>query len=597
MNRLLIARYRYTALLLGVAIAFAIILGRLSYLHIFEQDRLGRIVERNRQKFEVLQACRGRIVDAHGNLLATTREVIELGVDPQMIQPDHLPKITQLAKILNLPSEELTSKILTKTAVTEGPDGEEIRLIRWQKLADAIDESTYEKVLSLGIKGIYGNRKYERWYPGGSLGAHALGFVNKEGVASGGVEAYMDFYLHGQHGWRESENDGRRKEIAHLRHREVSPHHGLNVELSLDLMIQDVVEQEIRKVVAEYDPDNATVIVSDPATGFILALANYPTFDLNYFFQYPIDTHRNRAVTDLFEPGSTFKIVPAAGALTEGVVELTDKVDCSLSKVEYKGRQLSLPKDHRPMGVLSIEEVITHSSNRGAAHMAMKMGEKKLYDYARAFGFGQPTGFGPGGEVNGVLHPVSKWDGLTISRMPMGHALAATPMQVHYAMSVIANQGVLMQPQIVQRVFDEKGESIASFAPKAKSRVIHTDVAHTVSDLLSKVVSDGTSKRAQVNGFEVAGKSGTSQKIINGKYSQSHHVASFSGFFPASRPQFVITVVVDNAKVKGTAWGSLVAAPIFKNIAESLIKYYALIPPAENKNLIAFKEKYHDRIQ
>lgn len=597
MNRLLIARYRYLFLLMGVGLAFVVILGRLSYLHVFEQERLGRIVERNRQKFEVLQACRGRIVDIHGNILATTREVIELGVDPQMVLADQIDQLPKLAKILNLPTEELKKRILTKTIATEGPDGEEIRLIRWQKLADAIDEGTYDKVLALGLKGVYGNRKYERWYPGGPLAAHVLGFVNKEGTPSGGVEAYMDFYLRGQHGWRESENDGRRREIAHLRHREVVPNHGLNIELSIDLMVQHVVEQALAKVVEEYDADNASIIVSDPATGFILALANYPTFDLNHFFDYPLDYHRNRAVTDLFEPGSTFKIVPASGALTEHLVELTDKVDCSLSKVDYKGRSVPLPKDHRPMGVLSIEEVITHSSNRGAAHMAMKLGEQKLYDYARAFGFGELTGFGPGGEVKGVLHPVSKWDGLTIGRMPMGHALAATPMQVHYAMGVIANQGVLMQPQIVQKVCDEHGDLIATFSPKAKRRTIHTDIAHTISDLLAKSVSDGTSKRAQVTGFEVAGKSGTTQKIIDGKYSQSHHVASFSGFFPASRPQFVITVVVDNAKVKGTAWGSLVAAPVFKNIAESLIKYYAMIPPSKDKNLIALKEKYHDRIQ
>jgi cell division protein FtsI/penicillin-binding protein 2 len=597
MSRLLISRFRYLALLGGIAVAFSVVLGRLAYLHIYEQERLGRIVERNRQKFEVLQACRGSIRDARGNLLATTREVIELGVDPQVLEEEHFDKLPQLAKILNLPLEEVRASALKKTIMVEGPDGEEIRLVRWQKLADAIDEPTYEKILKLGIKGIYGNRKFERWYPGGSLAAHALGFVNKEGVPSGGIEAYMDFYLRGQNGWRESENDGRRREVAHLRSREVKANHGLHVELSIDVMVQHMVEQALTKVIEEYQPDNATVIVSDPVTGFLIGLANYPTFDLNRFFEAPLDAHRNRAITDLFEPGSTFKIVPAAGVLTEQLVDLNEIIDCSINKVEYRGRMVSLPKDHRPMGLLSAEDVIARSSNRGAVHLAMRLGSERLYDYAKAFGFGEFTGFGPVGEVKGVLHPVSKWDVLTISRLPMGHAVAATPMQVHYAMSVIANQGILMEPQIVQRVCDDQGKAIANFSPKPKRRVIRTDVAHTVSDLLVKVVENGTLARAKVNGFEVAGKSGTTQKIIDGKYSQSHHVASCSGFFPASRPQFVITVVVDNPKVKGTGWGSLVAAPVFKAVAESLIKYYAMVPPSQDKNLIALKEKHHDRIR
>lgn len=579
-----------------VVAAFLVLLGRLVYLHVCEKDRLGRIVERNRQKFEVLEASRGNILDCRGNILATTREVIEIGVDPQSIKDEDWSKLPALAAILHQPINELKNAFSRKTIRVEGPDGDEVRLIRWQKIADAADEVTYQAVLDLGIKAVYGNRKFERVYPGGFLAAHVLGFVNKEGVACGGVESFMDFYLRGQHGWRESERDGCRRELAHLRSREVLPMHGLNVELSIDLMVQHTIERALSKVVDTYSPDSATIIVSDPSTGFILGIANVPSYDPNRFFEYSIDDHRNRAITDLFEPGSTFKIVPAAGALSEGLVKLQDVVDCGISHVDYRGKKLHLPKDHRPMGLLTMEQVISKSSNRGAAYMGMQLGPDKLYQYARAFGFGEETGFGFAGEGKGILHSVKDWDGLTITRMPMGHAICATPLQVHYAMSVIANQGVLMQPQIVSRIFDSKSQTIASFTPKAKRRVISTALSHTMSDLLVKVVSEGTSTKANISGFEVAGKSGTSQKIINGKYSNQKHVASFSGYFPASRPRFVITVVVDGAHVDGCAYGSRVAAPVCREVAEELIRYYGLTPPNENKNTIALRNKKNDRI-
>ena len=207
--------------------------------------------------------------------------------------------------------------------------------------------------------------------------------------------------------------------------------------------------------------------------------------------------------------------------------------------------------------------------------MGMKLGSERLYDYVRAFGFGEITGYGPVGEVKGIVHPVNRWDGLTNTRLPMGHALASTPMQVHYAMSVFANQGVLMQPQVVKRVVDQKGDVLAEFQPRVKRRVIRTDIAHAVSNILEKGMNEGEGigKRAAIKGFEMAGKSGTTQKIIEGGYSTESHVSSFSGYFPASRPRFVITVVIDNAKMKECAYGSLFAGPVFKEVAEGLIRY------------------------
>lgn len=597
MSRGFIPYFRFTAIVVLIVGFFCVIFGRLVYLHVWEKDRLGKIVERNRQKFEVLEANRGMILDIKGKILATTREVIELGVDPQLLIDEDFEKIPHLAALIQVPAAIIYDAFIKKTIRIEGSDGLEVRLVRWQKLADAIDENVYQKIKNLGIKAIYGNRKFERIYPGKFLAAHVLGFVNKEGLPSGGIEQFMDFYLRGQHGWRESEKDGSRRELAHLRSREVMPKHGLNVELSIDMMVQHIIEGALERVIEQYHPDNATIIVSDPVTGFILGLANVPTFDPNMFNDYPLDYHRNRAITDIFEPGSTLKVVSAAGALTEGLVSLQDVVDCTISQVEYRGRKVSLPKDHKPMGLLTIEEVMTKSSNRGAVYMGMKLGSERLYEYTRAFGFGELSGYGPVGEVKGIVHPVKNWDGLTITRWPMGHALAATPIQVHYAMSVFANQGVLMQPQIVKRVVDKEGHVLIDFQPHARRRVISTHIAHVVSDVLQKGMNEGIGTKEPIKGFEMAGKSGTTQKIIDGRYSTHSHVSSFAGYFPASRPRFVITVVIDNAKMKGCAYGSIVAKPVFKEVSEALIRYYGLVPPAEESSLMALKEKTYDWVR
>tara|TARA_B100000989_G_C19508162_1_gene457510 strand:- start:1082 stop:1951 length:870 start_codon:yes stop_codon:yes gene_type:complete len=289
-------------------------------------------------------------------------------------------------------------------------------------------------------------------------------------------------------------------------------------------------------------------------------------------------------------------MVPIAAVLNEGLVTLEDTVDCSIQTVEYRGYPVKLPKDHRPFDTLTVHDIITKSSNRGVARLAMLVGNEGLYDYARAFGFGESTGFDGIGEVNGMLHPVQAWDGLTISRMPMGHAVGATPMQVHYATSVIANQGVLMEPQLVRRVFDDAGETVLYFNPHAKRRVIKGETAKKVAGLLADTADSGTAKRASIPGYKVAGKSGTSQKIINKQYSHSHHIASFSGFFPADRPRFVITIVVDDAEVPGTAWGGLVAAPAFKRVAEALIHYYGIQPSEGPNKMFAWKGKRYDSI-
>ena len=598
MSKAFVSTARAALVSSAVAFAFCVLIGRLFYLHVWEQEALLEHVESNRRMVQIIEARRGNVVDNRGNLLATTHTRIDLGVDPQSVRETDREKFTELASLIDQPLEKVIRAIETKTR--KGSDhAQAVSLIKWAYLAKGLDEDTYDKVRELGIKGVYGNRKYSRTYPGGKLAAHVLGYVNYEETPVTGVERFFDYYLRGQDGWRETERDGRRRELAQFRAREVAPADGLNVALSVDLMVQHIVEQEVARLAAEYNPESVSVIVSEPSTGAVMAMANYPTYDPNEFYntkKYPIDSQRNRALTDLIEPGSTFKIVPAAAALNEGIVAPEDIFETGVERVSYKGRSLKLPSDHHTYDSLSMHDIVVKSSNRGAAHLGLILGENRLHDYAEAFGFGEKTGFDLGGEVSGTLHSVKNWDGLTITRLPMGHAVSATPMQIHGAMSVIANKGVLMEPLIAERVFDAAGNDIVHFSPKAKRRVVSTEVAQTVADMLVDVVGkDGTARKAAIDNYSVAGKTGTTQKIVNGKYSRQHHVASFSGFFPANKPALVITVVVDEPQLKGVGYGGSVSAPAFRNIAEACIAYLGIRPSRPDASFLALKHSRYDR--
>ena len=598
MSKAFVSSGRSSLLSFAVACAFCVLFGRLFYLHIWKQEALMDYVESSRKMINILESRRGNIVDTRGNLLATTRTSYNIGVDPQAFSESDEEKLPDLARVLGLPIHELENKVYTKTRMMS-ENSKEVRLIRWVSLLKDADEATHDAVKALQIRAVYGNFSHSRAYPGRELASHVLGYVNKEETAVTGVERFFDYYLRGQDGWRETERDGKRHELAQFRGREMEASDGLNVELCIDQMVQHIVEEEITRIVSVYEPKGVSIIVSEPATGSVLSMANYPTYDPNEFYntnKYPISHQRNRALTDAFEPGSTFKIVPAAATLNEGVARPSDIFQTGAKRVSYRGRTLSLPDDHKDYDKLSMHDIVVKSSNRGAAHLGLLLGENRLYDYASEFGFGEKTGCHLGGEISGTLHTPQKWDGLTITRLPMGHALSATPMQVHTAMSVIANGGVLMQPMLVKRVFNNIGQDVVRFKPKAKRRVISKEVANTVSRMLADVVDiGGTARRASIDNYNVAGKTGTTQKIVNGRYSDQHHVASFCGFFPSDNPSLIITVVVDEPSLAGVGYGGLVAAPAFRNIAESCISYLGIRPRRSDRSLVNLKPSIYDR--
>jgi cell division protein FtsI/penicillin-binding protein 2 len=583
MSPAFIARWRFTIVFAAIALGYCGIIGRLYYLQIVRGHEIALMAERGRERVDILRARRGNITDSKGNLLAATRPVIELGVDPEKMRPEDIAKLPQLAALINVPLADLDE--FCKPGIYDGKLPGEVRKIRWRKLVDAISDHDYDKVREIGIPAIYGNRKYVRNYPSGIAAAHLLGYVNKEEASVMGVEAQLDYYLRGQDGWRETETNAARHEMIQFEKREVPARDGLNVELTIDLVIQDIIDREAAKLAETYHPESVVIIVSDPKTGDILGLTNWPTYDPNEYWNAPLENQRNRAITDVYEPGSTFKIVPVAGALDQHMVTPNTMVDCAATTASYRGRIISLPgESHGSLGIVPVSTVVSESSNRGAAQLGIKLGEETFINYVYKFGFGQKTdAFGPG-EVYGIVHPLDKWDGLTISRMPMGQAVCVTAVQMHYAMSTVANNGVLMKPRFVSRIYDENGNTVFSFSPRERNRAISAEAAGKLKIMLEGVASKGgTAPKAEIKGYEVAGKTGTSQKIENGHYSHTKHVATFTGFFPASDPKLAITIVIDDGKRPdgGICYGGIVAAPAFKEIAQELIQYLAIQPPSE----------------
>jgi cell division protein FtsI (penicillin-binding protein 3) len=641
--------YRIALLATAVIAMFAGLEARLVWLHVVDRDDLLRSVDEARRQLIVDNARRGDIMDRNGALLATSRSIIVLGVDPQFVRNEDRAKLSQLAALIGVNLSDVERAYMTKTrpaadkaeaqagapadamvitlsapatapgpatahdidvatkdeTVLDDPDRDGNRPIRWAKLSDQVPESVYAQVLKLGIRGVYGSRVYRRDYPHNEMAAHIIGYVDRQERPVAGMEHYADFYLRGENGWLESEKDGKSRELAQFRTREVPAVDGFNVSLSIDATVQRIVEDELAKIAAQYDPEKATIIVSDPQTGFVLALANYPSFDLNTFNKLPRDEQgrmRNIAVADEYEPGSVFKIVAVSGALNDGLVTTRSEFDCTLEKIDYNGITRGLPRDDdRYNHPLSVAEIIEHSSNKGAAQIAMRLGDRRFYEYARAFGFGQRTGFPVGGEVPGNLKAPEKWDSMTITRMPMGQSVTATALQMQQAMGVIASGGLLLKPQIIREIRDSHGELVYRFGKIEERRVISEQTARTMARLLTGVASSqGTAPEAAIPGFEVAGKTGTAQKLMpvtlpSGatvmRYADRHDVASFVGFFPASNPQVSIAVIIDDADARcpgGKAWGHTVAAPVFKRLGERLIPYLGTRPKIDNDARPAF---------
>ena len=598
-------------LLLGLlGLAFGGLGYRLVDLQVLRHDELAALAQQNTGFEFFREPRRGSILDAHGNLLATSIFVKTVCADPVLIGNQRATVARTLAPLLQMSEADLYQRLLPRVRQTEPGETvtnryvvlrHKVRDETWQQIQTAMNRLSFgpdEAGLSRGQRLFLRNLRTHaifaspvddqlRVYPNGSLAAHVLGFVSSDELSvdgqavmetSGrdGIEMSLNSALSGVPGWRVTEMDRRRQELVALRDQDVTPRDGYNVVLTIDGVIQHIVESALTNAMEKHTPISITGIVLRPQTGEILAMATLPDFDPNNPGVASADSRRDRVISDIMEPGSTFKIVVVSGALNEGVVQLTDTFDCDHGHFAYAGRVLH---DHEPFDLLTTEGIITKSSNIGAAKIGIRLGEDRLYDYAWDFGFGQRTGIPLPGEVAGILHPVNDWSKVSIAQIPMGQGVAVTRLQMVMAMCAIANGGRLMQPMLVSRLLDRNGNMVAQYAPQVIRQVISPATDQFMVEALKTVVSpEGTAPDAALKDYVVAGKTGTAQKAGPGGYLPGKYFASFIGFFPADNPQLCIAVVMDDPK-EGY-YGGQVCGPIFREIAGRCASYLN-IPPDE----------------
>ena len=508
-----------------------------------------------------LAPMRGDITDRHGNLLGTSVPVPSLYCDPSQIKDAKLTA-QEVASVLDLKKDFVYERITREK--------------RFVWIKRKITHEQKKAIKSLKLKGIHFLDEPKRFYPKGSLGTHIVGFVDVDNNGLEGIESVCNRYLAGRPGKRITEKDAAGREVLSWRYKEISPVEGYKVILTIDEVIQDMVEEELDKAWDIYNPKGASVIVLDPYTGEILALSNRPTYDPNKYSKTNADTRRNRALTDTFEPGSVMKIFVAGAALNEGLLGLMDSIYCENGVFKTPGGYL---RDHNGHGDLTFQEVIEKSSNIGMAKVGIMLGKQRLYEYLRDFGFGQCTDVLMYGEVAGVLRPPSRWSKMSITRIPMGHEISTTVIQLAVAASTVANGGTLMKPLIVKRIEDNKGRLIKEFKPEiVAEKILSEEAIRKLKVALVGVVSPrGTAKKAKIDGYRVAGKTGTAQKINpDGTYSHKNFISSFVGFVPVNKPRLVVFVVFDSPRP--VYYGGSVAAPVFSSIAKKALSYLNVEP-------------------
>ncbi|MBI5388384.1 MAG: penicillin-binding protein 2 [Verrucomicrobia bacterium] len=637
-----IHRGRLWCLAGAVGLGFVGLGARFVELQVVRCDEFRERARRQNKVSVLTQPPRGDIRDIRGNLLATSIPVKTVCVDPALLTNHQSEVARVLAPSLLVPEAELLKNFRNLTHLVTNESGirlvtnhclvlqHNVPVETWTNLEQTLlwnyflqcTNALLQKQVALNAKqaertwksflpgrsrtrqarltdrdknplrnswlnAVFATDDQLRTYPNKQLAAHVLGFTGTaeqevngriipQTVGVEGIEATFNDKLTGVCGWRVGYTDGRRRELVVYREQNVDPAPGLNVVLTLDSRVQYIVEEELAQLVSRHSPKGAMAIVMRPATGEILALANWPTFDPGNLRASNGELRRNRAIGQVAEPGSTFKIVTVSSALNDQIVTLADRFDCEHGHFFFAGRPL---RDHLSYGVLTVEEIITKSSNIGTAKIAIKMGEQRLYQYIRACGFGNRTGIPLGGESGGIVHPLDKWSKLSISRVPIGQGVAATPLQMTLAMCMIANGGVLMRPLLVDHTEDESGHVVTQYKPIVVHRVISERAAKDTTKALKGVVSKtGTAATAALDNYTVAGKTGTAEKPGPGGYLDGKYFSSFIGFFPADDPELCISVFLDEPERKTGYYGGQIVAPAFKHMAERIAHYLNIRP-------------------
>jgi len=546
-------RRRNEAVFLIFFILLLLCVGRLFFIQFFRSDYLISLAKKQHNQLVELEPRRGAIYDINLKTQAFNMSLDSLYAVPNAIKNKEAV-INQLLPILKTERSYLEDRLNRKKDFI------------W--LARKITPEKSVAIKKLNIKGLGFLKETKRIYPNSYLASHIIGFSGMDNTGLEGAERDYNRYLKGTPGWAIFLRDARQKKLD-IWEKMVVPVDGLNLVLTIDEVIQYIAERELDKAFQNFHAKAASIVVMDPYTGRILAMASRPTYDLNNHSDISKDSMRNRVICDLFEPGSVFKIVTASAALEEKKVNEEDIFFCENGSYKVGGRILH---DHKPHGNLTFRQVIEESSNIGTVKVAQLLGPDTLYKYIKDFGFGSKLGIDLSGEVSGIIRPVRLWSKTSITSLPMGQEVGVTSLQLASAISVIANGGLLMKPYIIDSIRDNQDRIIMKNKPVLLHKVISVDTSMRIKKILTGVIEEGTGKLAKVFGFSAAGKTGTAQKLEpNGSYSHNKFIASFIGFSPAEDPLLTIVITVDEPHPY--YFGGVVAAPVFQKVASDAIRY------------------------
>jgi cell division protein FtsI (penicillin-binding protein 3) len=546
---------------------FAITSARAFFLQVVKRDQLVKLAERQHQKTVPLTPGRGSIYDRNNAPLAVSVEMDSCYAEPRNI--DNIPEAAaRLAPLLEMTREQLERKLSGSKSFT------------W--LQRRITPDLTQKIKALDIDGICFVKESKRFYPNAEMAGHVIGFTGLDPEGLEGIELKYDATILGNTGFLVTERDALGRDIAMKGPVVKTASRGNNVTLTLDKNIQYLAEKELAAAVESSRAKGGMALVMEPQSGRVLAMATYPLFNPNSYFKYAPGALRNRNITDSFEPGSTFKVFLIAAALEEKVISPGDGFNCEGGSYSIGGRTIH---DTHKYGRLSVAEVLKFSSNIGAAKIGGRLGQERLYTYLRAFGFGTRSGIDLPGEVAGYVRDRRQWFAVDLATISFGQGISATALQLAAAVSAVANGGTLMKPYLVEKITDENGTVLQQFSPQARQRVISPETAGVVARMMEGVTTEGgTGMNAAVEGFRVAGKTGTAQKVdpITRGYSVDKRTASFIGFVPADKPKLTILVIIDEPKT--SPYGGVVAAPAFKSIAAQSLCYLN-VPPAKGDRI------------
>jgi cell division protein FtsI (penicillin-binding protein 3) len=557
--------YRLVFFLLVVLGSFVAVAFRLATLQAVEAKKFDGLALRQRVRRVELAPNRGTVFDRNGEELAVSIGVDSIYATPYLVE-DPEEAANRLSGVLGLERDVVLEKLKRKSGFVY--------------LARKVDKERSQAVRDLGIEGIGVLEESKRFYPCSSLGSQLIGFAGAENRGLAGLELGLDRILRGRPGQLVMEKDPLGHSIPGGILFTSPSTDGNNVYLTIDKAVQYKAEAELKAAVEQSKARAGTIIVMDPRDGAILAMASYPRFDLNAFNKASPDEMRNRALTDVYEPGSTMKVVVAAAALEEKLVN--PRTLFHLQPTITVSNKTIKEAHERPAVDYTFTEIISHSSNVGAVTLGLKLGKERLYKYIKSFGLTEETGVDFPGEVSGFMPKPEHWSGTTIATVPIGQGVAVTAMQMLRVVAAVANGGVLVEPRLFSRATDASGKEISLAPGVSGKRVVSRETAEALREILSVAVADGTGTGAQIPGYRVAGKTGTAQKPKeNGRgYQVGRYVASFVGFAPVEDPRIAAIVMMDEPKT--AIWGGVVAAPAFRNTVEFSLRHLKIAPKIAN---------------